>query len=347
MLANSNADLTEEYLQNKRNPRWIAKPVVAYLWGRTVTCKNCRATVPLLKTTRVCKTETKRIRLLVEPRADRTGVTFSLEYNVAERGGNAAQKREIDKKLGAGTMSRAGAQCKCCPAIMKAEDIRYEGINGRLGQMMTTVVVEGPNGKEYRLPTDLELEVAELPEEKVQEAYADIPFGVPDEPTPKCGPGASRAFSVDQYGLSAWRNLFTKRQLVALARLMAAIRKMRKTECPSEIAPFLACGISRLLDYANTGVQWKLDADTLNHYLVRFALPIVWDFAEGNVLSSSAGAYSLCQDRIATALDTLSEWGIEGVSPHVIQRDATTVAAEKYDIILTDPPYYDAIPYSD
>lgn len=342
-----NAELTEEYLHNKRNPRWIAKPVVAYLWGRTVTCKNCRATVPLLKTTWVCKTETKRIRLLVEPRPDRTGVTFSLEYNVAERGGNAAQKRENDKKLGAGTMSRAGAQCQCCPAIMKTEDIRYEGTNGRLGQIMTTVVVEGPNGKEYRLPTELELDVAKLAEEKVNEAYGDIPFGVPGEPTPKCGPGASRAFSVDQYGLSAWRNLFTQRQLVALARLMAAIRRMRRVGCPSEIAPYLACGISRLLDYANTGVQWKLDADTLNHYLVRFALPIVWDFAEGNVLSSSAGAYSLCQDRIATALDTLSEWRIEGIVPNVVRRDATTVATEKYDVILTDPPYYDAIPYSD
>ena len=41
-----NADLGEEYLRNRRNPRWVAKPAVAYLWARTVTCKNCRATDP-------------------------------------------------------------------------------------------------------------------------------------------------------------------------------------------------------------------------------------------------------------------------------------------------------------
>ena len=31
-------------------PTIDGKPTVAYLWARTVTCKNCRATIPLLKT---------------------------------------------------------------------------------------------------------------------------------------------------------------------------------------------------------------------------------------------------------------------------------------------------------
>ena len=39
-----NAEFTQEYLANPRNPRWVAKPTVAYLWARTVTCKSCRAT---------------------------------------------------------------------------------------------------------------------------------------------------------------------------------------------------------------------------------------------------------------------------------------------------------------
>ena len=50
-----NAEFTADYLADKRNPRWVAKPTVAYLWARTVTCKNCRATMPLLKTRWLCK----------------------------------------------------------------------------------------------------------------------------------------------------------------------------------------------------------------------------------------------------------------------------------------------------
>ena len=42
-----NAEFTADYLADPRNPRWVAKPTVAYLWARTVKCKNCRATVPL------------------------------------------------------------------------------------------------------------------------------------------------------------------------------------------------------------------------------------------------------------------------------------------------------------
>ena len=55
-----NAEFSKEYLGDKRNPRWIAKPTVAYLWARTVTCKNCRATIPFLKTRWLCKKDKKR-----------------------------------------------------------------------------------------------------------------------------------------------------------------------------------------------------------------------------------------------------------------------------------------------
>ena len=81
-----------------------------------------------------------------------TGPQFTIEYNVPENGGNATQKREHDKKLGTGTMSKAGAQCLCCHTIMEVNYIRYEGKNARLGQIMTAVVTGGPHGKEYRLP---------------------------------------------------------------------------------------------------------------------------------------------------------------------------------------------------
>jgi hypothetical protein len=74
-------------------------------------------------------------------------------------GGNAAQRREHDKRIGAGTMSRSGASCPCCGSIMTMEDIRLEGRAGRLGAVMTAVVVDGKNGKEYRLPKKQELEI--------------------------------------------------------------------------------------------------------------------------------------------------------------------------------------------
>src|SRR5262249_13052506 len=95
-----NAGFDRDYLENDRNPRWIAKPTVAYLWARTVKCKACRATVPLLKTRWLAKKDNKRVLLSMEPNADRTGVVFGIEHDVKVQGGNPAQRRERDKRVG-------------------------------------------------------------------------------------------------------------------------------------------------------------------------------------------------------------------------------------------------------
>ena len=62
-----NAGYAKAYLADPRNPRWIAKPTVAYLWARTVRCKGCRATLPLLKTKWLAKKDNKRVLLTVTP----------------------------------------------------------------------------------------------------------------------------------------------------------------------------------------------------------------------------------------------------------------------------------------
>jgi adenine-specific DNA methylase len=350
-----NVGFGEDYLKLNSNPRWVAKPTVAYLWARTVTCKNCRAILPLLKTRWLCKRANKRVLLSMEPNADKTGVVFGIETCVPIKGGNVAQRREHDKRIGAGTMSRAGAKCPCCGTIMTTEDIRVAGQTRKLGLTLTAVAVEGQQTKEHRLPTEVELHAACDAGKSLAVAFADVPFGQLDEPTPAGGGrGAGRAFSVQGYGLMHWSDMFTTRQLVALAWMCKASRSARSElraagyddAWAEAIAAYLACGLDRLVDFANVNTQWKVDADTINHALVRFAIQITWDFAEGNPLSLSAGAYTLCINRIATGLDTLMQLPGDIVRPAVLCSSAQS-QLPKADIVLTDPPYYDAIPYSD
>ena len=217
-----NLEFDDDYLKNPRNPRWIAKPTVAYLWARTVTCKGCRATLPLLKTRWLCKKERKRVLLTMEQNAEGTGVVFGVETDVPRNGGNGAQRRENDKRIGAGTMSRTGRRLPCCGMIMTMEDIRLEGRAEGLGAVMTAVVVEGQKGKEYRLPTEHERAVAEVTEERLQTLYADIPFGLPDEPLPK---KETLGFRVPLYGFDTWRKLFTNRQLLTHGQFVLTLRK--------------------------------------------------------------------------------------------------------------------------
>ena len=231
-----NAEFDASYLQNRRNPRWVAKPTGAYLWARTVGCKQCRAELPLLKTRWLSRKNDKRVLLTMEPTSERPGVVFGVQGDVPRNGNNAAQRREHDRRLGTGTMSRTGATCPTCGAIMTMEDIRYEGRAGRLGAVMTAVVVNGPKGKEYRLPTAHELAVADVTEDHLKTLYADIPFGLPDEPLPS---KETLGFRIPLYGFDAWRKLFTNRQLLALGVLSDSIRAVGKLDSDTTEIDFL------------------------------------------------------------------------------------------------------------
>ena len=345
-----NAEFDDDYLSDRRNPRWIAKPTVAYLWARTVTCKGCRATLPLLKTRWLCKKERKRVLLTMRPNAERTGVVFGVETDAPQDGGNSAQRRENDKRLGAGTMSRTGATCPCCEIIMTMEDIRLEGRAGRLGAVMTAVVVEGQKGKEYRLPTEHERAVAGVSEEKLQDLYADIPFGLLNEPLPSKD---ALGFRAPLYGLDTWRKLFTNRQLLAHGQFVISLRNLPIQEPQSipkiwqeALTANLALVNDRLADYCSTLCTWLNNLEAIGHTFARFALPIVWDYTEVNPLSNSSGNF-------LGALEWVSRVGAhtlqsaESIETASVKSLSATTISGQYDAIVTDPPYYDAIPYSD
>ncbi len=352
-----NFEFDDDYLKNPRNPRWIAKPTVAYLWARTVSCKGCRAVLPLLKTRWLCKKERKRVLLTMEPNAEGTGVLFGVETDVPQNGGNSAQRRENDKRLGAGTMSRTGASCPCCGMIMTMEDIRLEGRAGRLDAVMTAVVVEGQKGKEYRLPTDHECTVAQVTEEQLRALYADIPFGLPEEPTPKAGIGASRAFSVDGYGFDTWRKLFTNRQLLCLGQFVSKIRETDDVvhqyhddyNWSQAIVGILTCGFDRMLDFNSTILSWITSVEAIGHVFVRYALPITWDYSEAVPYNDVRGGWIMCIDAVCKALETATIATNDlAPDPRVIVGSASSAKhSDTFDVIITDPPYYDAIPYSD
>lgn len=350
-----NAGSDAAYLDNPANPRWVAKPTVAYLWARTVRCKACRATVPLLKTRWLAKKDAKRVVLTMRPLEDKSGVAFGIDHNAKPQGGNTAQKREYDKKLGAGTMSRAGTTCPCCGTIMTMENIRLEGRAGRLGSQMTAVVVDSPEGKEYRHPTSIELDVASEALRKQQATFDEIPFGLPTEPTPKGGTGAARAFSVDGYGLDQWHKLFTPRQLIGIAALLKATRLLKSrlteegysSETTVALVALIATVLDRIADRGSSLCSWTVGYDQIRNTFVRFALPMNWDHAETSVIADASGGYPGGIEWLAKYLEHACAFARGTPSPTIIRRSATQTIESAYDIVVTDPPYYDAIPYSD
>ena len=345
-----NAEFDLAYLENEANPRWVAKPTVAYLWARTIRCANCRAEMPLLKTRWLCKRPGKRVLLSMTPRDDGSGVEFAVEHDVPEGEGNTARRREHDRQLGAGTMSRSGAACPCCDAISTMADLRNEGRARRLGERMTAVVADGQQGKEYRLPTQVELAAASVADEELGELFAGIPFGLPEEPT---ADETALGMRVPRYGFDTWRKLFTNRQLLALGALVRAIRcSMTETNSyPEEwreaLSASLSCILSKLADYSSGVCSWHNSGEKLRNTFARFALPMVWDNCEVNPLANTSGGFAAMTEWVARYADH----GVRAVRPAgepvLRAKSAIEPVGGEVDVVCTDPPYYDAIPYSD
>ena len=206
--------------------------------------------------------EKNRILLTMEPNAEGKALIFGLQRDVPQVGGNAAQRREYDKRIGR-ARCHVGVSCPCCNgAIMTMEEIRAEGKAG-IGTVLTAVVVEANERKAYRSPTESEVLAASEAGASMRLSFEDIPFGLPDEPVPKGGSGASRAFSVDGFGLDRWFKLFTPRQLLAIATFARHTRTansaMRSAGYSEEwitaVYGFLAAGLDRLVDRCSAQCQ--------------------------------------------------------------------------------------------
>ena len=347
------------------------KPTVAYLWARTVPCQDprCGGTIPLLKTLWVCKKTEKTLPDTPENRNrpdflrlkktknqtkviinSRRALKFCPDPKTKQGCFEIVVPKDTDD-AGEPTMSGATAACPFCDSPQPGDYIKRCGHEGKLKAQMTAVVYQEEYGKEYRPPTQLEIDDAEVSEETLGEIADQIPYGMPDEPMP--GP-ETLGFRVPLYGFKKWSDLFTPRQLLALMTFVkwtrTARREMKKVgyslEWVEAIEAYLAINVDRLASFNSTICWWLTGLEAMAQTYARFALPITWDFAELAPFSKKTGGYLAHINWIVRFLENVLAAKLTSV-PCINQQSSSDPVSQAIDGIITDPPYYDAIPYAD
>lgn len=323
---------------------------VGYLWARTLPCQNpaCGAEIPLLRQTWLAKKDQRSIALRLVPDQARRQVRFEIVE------GNA-----IDFDPAVGTVNGARVRCPLCRGTIDAETTRRLFREGKAGERMIAVVLQQPGqvGKRYRLATVEDVATFEAARAALEQKHHALwaAWGidpVPDEPLP---PPGTLGFRVQLYGLTRWGDLFNARQRLALITFAEKVRQAHRQmvsegverEFATAVLAYLGIMVNRLADKNSALVPYNVSAEKIEHVFGRQALPMVWDFVELNPFAEVG--WSNMREWVVTSLKHLSEIKSEQYDCPVTQGTATALPwpDATFDVILTDPPYYDNVPYSD
>ncbi|MDA2925843.1 hypothetical protein MYX78_01190 [Acidobacteria bacterium AH-259-G07] len=92
--------------------------------------------------------------------------------------------------------------------------------------------------------------------------------------------------------------------------------------------------------------EWNATAEKMQHTFGGQALPIVWDFAEVGPLADCPGNWQTGYDLVAEVIEAYPRSLLVGQC-EIADACAHPLGDESADVWFTDPPYYDAVPYSD
>ncbi len=324
---------------------------IAYLWARTVRCEapNCGAEIPLMRSFWLCNKENRKHAL--QTRIERPkNAPPRVEFEVFEP--------KVDAEVRGGTVTRATATCVCCHAVLPPERVRaqlaaqkggadaiFDEKGHRAGGARMTAVVTlqpGEKGRHYRLPNDADYEAVHKAQRWVAQILDKWERGgkqgfcpVPDEPISL---NEIRRISVPIYGMTAWGDLFTARQKIALVKLGQLTAAADTAKQP------LALALNRAANAGCSLCRWHTSRENHEGVYSRQALPMVWDYSEGNPLSESTGGYAGALDWVAKVIESWPKSDMGQVQP----ADATVhpLPDQAAGVWFTDPPYYDAVPYA-
>jgi len=262
---------------------------------------------------------------------------------------------------GKGTVSRAIATCIVCGSVMDSHTTRSLFAQRKASQRMLAVALRSKEFSGYRYRSANNNDSAIL--SSVQDYLVkkrDLLLAkwgldpIPDEQTPEGkGSGAERAFSVRNYGMNTWGDLFSLRQKALLITLEEYIRSAGDMmieegyddEYRKVLSLYLGFVFDRVADYNTTLCRWQSTWERNTNTFARQALPIVWDYWELNPFSQGSGTWLSMLRQVERAIGSLM---FTQKPATITQSSATALRYDdnSFDAVLTDPPYYDNVPYS-
>lgn len=319
---------------------------IAYLWARTIRCEGpgCGAEVPLFNSPYLAQTGKRSVFLKLICDKQTKHINFEIISGSPPK----------DER--AGVLRRSSVTCPVCGYTTQAANVRaqFKGRKSGAGDARLLAVVTtrtGKPGRTYRLPQPHDLEIVQLAARQLDLVRANHPEDVPDETLPYL----RSIFNIQLLDATKWSYLFSPRQLLSLIILVRIIRKLGihlegsgiEAGLQTAICTCLAMAVDRVASQFSSLTRWQPKGEFSVGTFARQALGIVWDFVEIRPVAGASGDLDGAIEWICRVIGSgIATGGVQGVV-QLASATAHPLPDDSAAALVTDPPYYDAVPYAD
>jgi adenine-specific DNA methylase len=310
---------------------------IAYLWARTIRCEGpaCGVEIPMIRNMQI----TRKGRLWHF--GWRESEERNVEILVCEGG---AAKHRATVNAGSVTCPRKKCGYTTPAKAVKAQLSQRRG--GTQDARLLAVYVDSPNGRYFRSPTALDIRAVSA--SKIAASQCSFPQ---DDINPIRPYKNTRGLSaVTRIGLAKFSDIYTSRQAVAIQCFQKLLLRIPKFDGGNDfrtaVLTTLNCAISRFIFQNCSLSRWNAARSTIEGAFGKQALQVVWDFAESNPISTGPANWNGAIEWVVKVIQANSCLPQTGTVVWGRAQDQL-LPTNSADALVTDPPYFAAIPYGD
>jgi putative DNA methylase len=355
-------------------PSQEGETVQNYFWAHTVVCPSCESVVPLSPNWWLYKRPEKQNFhkwCAVKPISNPAEKRVDFELVKGQKGkGTTIQTSEGDfDPENFNTIGRGIGKCPNCENIIGNEFIYEQGRSEKLGHEVYAVAYrKGKGSLEFRLPSEEDRNPIRKSGESLDRILQENHCFVPQVEIPYGHQFAERSSFIQQ-GIDRWDKAFNPRQLLTLVTYVEIINevkeKLRREYEPEKVGAiiiYLALVLDRCVDKNCRLSHWQASRAFSQAASGQHSLNLMWSYPE---IAGNGELWRFCADAFITDYEVLCKqigsdrpnlwnshmnYSASSVQALVNMASADAlihIADKSLDLIVTDPPYYATIQYSE